>query len=434
MVRKAVLIWVVLFALMSHGVFASDGAGIQPILVNDYDFDSDVSRPLPMNSGLPGTAIPATAEELPAPAAGTQGPGEITAPAAILMDVLTGTVLFDKNADEPRPPASITKIMTLLLAYEAIENGYAHLDDLVEISRRAQDMGGTQAFLAEGQAFPLDDLLKAIVVASANDASVAVAEHLAGSVEAFAELMNQKARELGMENSHFVNPHGLHDPDHYMSARDVAIVSRELLRRFPQVLEYASIWTYTFPVAENCCLLTNTNRMIRKYRDVDGLKTGWTSQAGYGVSATAARDDTRFVAVVMGHNDPNVRFEEAARLLNWGFAGWESLFVVSGGEVVREVPVYEGEQRRLALVAAGDFGVLLPKGGGQPVTHVLDVPEQLTAPVEKGEVLGALAVFQDDKEIGRVDLVADRTVQRLSLWSLWWRIWTGLQGEITGGY
>lgn len=399
----------------------------------DTILDEDVSQPLPLDQAPSVESEVVAAKDLPQPVAGSAGPGEVTAPSAILMDVLTGQVLFEKNADEPRPPASITKLMTIFLVYEAVNNGNASMDDVVVISERAQSMGGTQAFLAAGQTFTLADLVKAIIVASANDASVAVAEHLAGSVEAFAELMNRKAEELGMRNSHFRNPHGLDDPEHVMSARDVAIVSRELLRKYPEVLEHSSVWTYTFQVAENCCLLTNTNRMVRQYRGVDGLKTGWTSRAGYSVSATGARGDTRLVAVVMGHDNPNVRFEEAARLLSWGFAGWESLFIVAGGDVLREIPVYEGNQQRLGLIAAQDFGVLLNKTKANAVSQVLEAPQHIVAPVKRGDVLGALVVKDGDEELGRVDLLADRSVERLSIFSLWWRLWQGLQQEVTGG-
>lgn len=392
----------------------------------------DTARPLPLDQIEEVEATAPSVAQLPPTDGNASTPGEITAPSAILMDVLTGEVLYEKNADEPRHPASITKIMTILLAYEAIEAGHASMDDIVTISERAESMGGTQAFLAAGQAFPLSDLLKAVVVASANDASVAIAEHLAGSVEAFVELMNRRAKELGMTNSHFVNPHGLDDPEHKMSARDVAIVSRELLRRFPQVLELSSVWTYTFKVADNCCLLTNTNRMIRNYEGIDGLKTGWTSKSGYGISATGSRGETRLVAVVMGHDNPSTRFEEAARLLSWGFSGWESMFIVNGGELLREIPIFEGDHRTLGLVTARDLGVLVRKGKAKSLSQVMEVPNYLVAPVKQGEVLGALIVRDGENEVGRVELLADKDVPRLSLWSLWWRLWRDLQVKVTG--
>ena len=400
------------------------GAGSPAAAAHPNWGPADAADPLPLDAAEPSE--PVSAQALPAMPADATSPGEIAAPAAILMDALTGQVLYEKNADEPRPPASITKIMTILLTYEAVADGRASWNDAVTISELAQSMGGTQAFLAAGQTFTLFDLLKAVVVASANDAAVAIAEHLAGSVTAFAEEMNRRARELGMQNSHFANPHGLDAPDHYMSARDVAIASRELLTRFPEVLELTQIWTYTFQVAENCCLLTNTNKMIRRYQGVDGLKTGWTSSAGYGVSATGARGDTRLIAVIMGHDNPNQRFEEAARLLSWGFANWEAVPIVRAGNTLQELPVYEGDATRLALVAARDFGVLIERGQSGAIRQVIEAPAHVVAPVRAGEPLGRLRVLHGERELGHVELVADRPVARLGLGGLWWRLWRGV--------
>jgi len=380
---------------------------------------ADTAEPLPLTAQV--QAVPASGQPLPA-LTGVAAPGPLSAPSAILMEVLTGQVLFEHNADEPRPPASITKIMTMLMTYEAVAAGRASWDDPVVISQRAQSMGGTQAFLAAGQVFPLRDLLKAVAVASANDAAVAIAEHLEGSVEAFAEAMNRRAAELGMRNAHFKNPHGLDEPGHQLSARDVAIASRELLLRFPEVLELTTVWTYTFQVSDTCCLLTNTNRMIRRYQGVDGLKTGWTSQAGYGVSATAARDGTRLIAVVLGHQHPEQRFDEAAQLLGWGFANFEAVHLADAGDVFRRVPVYEGSAREVALIAPETYALVLPRGQAENLVHEVVVQGPLVAPVAEGAPRGTLRVLSGDREVASLPLVADRAVDRLSLPGMAWRL------------
>ncbi|HEX6988098.1 MAG TPA: D-alanyl-D-alanine carboxypeptidase family protein [Bacillota bacterium] len=382
----------------------------------------DSADPLPLSAEP--EPVPASSEPLPAMTGGS-GPGPLTAPAAILMDMLSGEVLFEHNADEPRPPASITKIMTMLLTYEAVAAGRASWDDEVVVSERAQSMGGTQAFLAAGQTFPLRDLLKAVAVASANDAAVAIAEHLEGSVEAFAEAMNRRAGELGMRTAHFANPHGLDEPGHQLSARDVAIASRQLLMNFPEVLELTTVWTYTFEVSNSCCLLTNTNRMIRRYQGVDGLKTGWTSRAGYGVSATAAQGDTRLIAVVMGHEHPEQRFAEAAQLLGWGFANFESVHLADAGDTFRRVPVYEGSAREVALIAPETYAIVVPRGEAEKLVHEVTVDLPLVAPVAEGAPLGTLRVLSGDREVANLPLVADRAIQRLSLPGMAWRLLLG---------
>lgn len=405
-------------------VFLAGGPGV-PVAADGIQAlgPADTADPLPLTAEVP--AVPASAEPLPA-LADVAAPGPLAAPAAVLMDMLTGQVLFEHNADEPRPPASITKIMTMLLTYEAVATGRASWDDQVLVSERAQSMGGTQAFLAAGQQFSLRDLLQAVAVASANDAAVAIAEHLEGSVEAFAELMNRRAAELGMRNAHFANPHGLDEPGHVLSARDVAIASRELLLRFPEVLELTTIWTYTFEVSDSCCLLTNTNRMIRRYQGVDGLKTGWTSQAGYGVSATAAQDGTRLIAVILGHDHPDQRFAEAAQLLGWGFANFESVLLAEAGDVFRRVPVYEGSAREVALVAPETYALVVPRGEGEKLVHEVIVEAGLVAPVAEGAPLGTLLVMSGDREVARLPLVADRAVERLSLPGMAWRLFRSI--------
>lgn len=344
---------------------------------------------------------------------------EIEAPAVVVMDMLTGTVLLEQEADVARFPASLTKIMTLLLVMDALDDGRINLEDEVTVSPAAAGWGGTQIFLAAGEVMSVADLLKAVAIASANDASTALAEHIAGSTAAFVADMNAEAQRLGLNNTNFDNPHGIDTglelADHHMSARDVALASRALMLRHPEILELTGIYIDEVrdPAAGQCCELVNTNRLVRFHQDVDGLKTGHTSRANFGIAATAQRDGGRFLVVLMGHPHRPSRDAEAVRLLDWAFSRWEPVPLVSAGETVRRLPVEKGQQTEVDIITEADFGVLVPRGEKDSLEQTITVQHQLTAPVEPGQKVGRLTVSRAGETLGEVDLVAAQDVPRL---------------------
>ncbi|MEX2356223.1 MAG: D-alanyl-D-alanine carboxypeptidase family protein [Thermaerobacterales bacterium] len=353
---------------------------------------------------------------------------DIDASALVVMEILTGQVVLERNSHEALYPASITKIMTMLVVMEALADGRIALDDEVVISAQAATWGGTQIFLEAGEVLLVKDLLKSVAIASANDAAVALSEHVAGSTEEFVALMNQRAQELGMTETHFSNPHGIDDglevSEHHMSAHDIALASRALIRSYPEVLEWTGTWMDKVrdPDAGDCCELVNTNRLVRRLEGVDGLKTGHTSRAGFGMSLTGRRGDTRFVVVVMGYEQRPQRDEDAAKLLNWAFSQWEAVPIIKAGETVHRLPIDEGVSEQVDLVAADDFSVLIPRGQSSDLEQELTVPERRLAPVERAQSLGRLEVMHKDKSLGTVELVARQHVERLSLSVMWLRL------------
>lgn len=367
----------------------------------------------------PAVASPESGSEPPAPEAPHL---QVEAPSAILMDALTGQVLYEKDARARRYPASLTKIMTMYLVLQAVHSGRVGWDDPVTASDRAAGMGGTQIFLQAGEVMSVRDLFKSVAVASANDAAVALAEHVAGSVEAFVALMNETARELGLQDTHFANPHGLHDPEQVTTAHDMAVLARALLREYPEVLQYTATWIDYVREGDRRFQLVNTNKMVAWYKGVDGLKTGWHSQAGWNVVATQQQGDTRLIAVIMGHENSRERFAEAHALLRYGFSRWESVQVTRGGDVVTRVRVYEGAVPELELVAPATWGVLVPKGQREGLTREVVAPRRVVAPVRQGDVLGQLIIRRGQEELGRLDLAAARDVPRLGLAAMLLRV------------
>lgn len=327
---------------------------------------------------------------------------EFDAKSYLLMEASTGRVLLEHNADTALPPASVTKIMTLLLVMEAIDNGNIKLDDMVSTSNNAASMGGSQVYLEPGEAMCVDEMIKCVVVSSANDAALALAEHIAGSEEIFVERMNERARELGMQNTKFENTNGLDDTtsEHLTSARDIAIMSRELIKH-PKILEYSSIWMDTVRNGE--FTLTNTNRLIRFYNGANGLKTGSTSKAGFCISATALRDGMQLIAVVMGAPNRDTRNEIAKKLLDYGFAG----YAVAGFEAGELEPIrlLGGIQKEVKL-GYNDFSCVVEKGKRENIEKSIILPENVTAPVKKGDCVGRISYTLDGEELGSVDIVA----------------------------
>ncbi len=337
--------------------------------------------------------------------------------AQLLMDVGSEQVLYEANIHEKLYPASVTKIMTMVLAMEALESGKAALTDMVPVSSRAASMGGSQIFLEAGDSISFEDLMIGIVVGSANDGAMAMAEFLAGSMEAFVDQMNEKAAMLGMGNTNFVNPHGLHDENHYTTAYDVALMSLELLR-YPKIHEWAVIWMDEEFLKGKIkksggVFLSNSNNLVRFYSGGDGLKTGFTSEAGNCVAGTAKRGDTRLLAVVMGAPGRPTLFYEAETLLDYGFANFTSVPIVKKGESVGTVTVDKGSRETVEVVAACDLALLVKKGASSDVKKEITIPERVLAPLPANTEVGWLVVTSPDgEEMGRVTLATAQEVKR----------------------
>jgi D-alanyl-D-alanine carboxypeptidase (penicillin-binding protein 5/6) len=343
---------------------------------------------------------------------------------AILVEAQTGCVLYEKNADEALPPASVTKIMTLLLVMEAIERGVFSYDTMLTASAHAASMGGSQIFLKEGERMSVDDLLKSVVIASANDAAVVLAEAVAGSEAAFVELMNKRAAELGMKAAHFENTNGLDDTvsNHVLSARDIAIMSRELIKH-ERILKYSSTWMDT--VRDGAFGLSNTNRLVRFYEGATGLKTGSTAKAKFCISATAERDGMHLIAVIMASPTRDARNAAAVSLLDWGFANF-SLYRYRGAEL-SPIKVTGGEAD-FCTVSHGDFCTVVGKGKDKTVEVRTELPESIAAPIKCGDKVGDVVFTLDGKELARVDITATESVERLSFVSLFLRMLSGFFG------
>ena len=342
---------------------------------------------------------------------------DIKAKSAILMEVNTGKILYEQNADEQLPPASITKIMSLLLIMEAIDSGKMSLEDVVTASDHACSMGGSQIWLEPGETMTVDDLLKATVIASANDATVALGEQIAGSEEGFVAMMNAKAEELGMTNTNFVNATGLDAAGHLSSAHDVAIMSRELIKH-DLIKNYSTVWMDTLRDGES--ELVNTNKLVRFYEGTTGLKTGTTSGAGYCLSATAERDGLELVAVVMSGDTSNDRFNGAKKMLDYGFANYE--YATRKVQLEKdETKIKKGVQKTVEITVAQDFGTLLKKSESQAIAEEIILDQNLTAPVKKGDKVGEVRFSLNGEVIGTVDVVAAEKVDKMSFWTafLW---------------
>ena len=344
----------------------------------------------------------------------------ITSRAALLMEKSTGQILYARNEHEQLEPASVTKVMTLLLTMEAIDSGTIHYDDVVTVSADAAGMGGSQVFLAEGEQITVEELLKAVCVASGNDAAVALAEKVAGVHELFVEQMNRRAAELGMEDTHFVNCTGLTAEGHVTSAHDIALMSRELILHHPDIRRFTTIWMDT--IRNGAFQLANTNKLIRFYDGATGLKTGYTASAGYCISATAERDGMELIAVIMKAPDKDARTKDAKALLNYGFSTY-ALVSAAPQEPLTLVPVAMGTADAVQPIAETENASVLverSKAGGLTQTVTLEL--QVTAPVAAGQRLGELSVLDGDTVLVTVPLVAQEAVARRS----WGQVFTQL--------
>ena len=347
---------------------------------------------------------------------------DIKGKSGLLMDVATGTVLYEKNSHEPLAPASVTKVMTMLLIMEAIDSGKIGWDDTVTASETAAAKGGSQIYLKVGETMSVSDMVKSIAVSSANDCACAMAEHLAGSESAFVEMMNTRAKELGMEDTHFVNCTGLDDgpeaAQHRTSAYDIALMSRELLKNHPDIKKFTTIWMDT--VRNGAFGLSNTNKMVRFYNGATGLKTGFTSGAGYCLSASAQREGMELIAVVMGCETSAERFNSCKALLDYGFANFA--LVTADTEQKMEVPVKLGKEDSVLLEPGAEPKMLIDKVQKSSVTTQVTLEESVTAPVSRGQRLGTLTVKAGEQVLAQVPLVAKTGVERLSFGDLFVKI------------
>lgn len=345
-------------------------------------------------------------------------PEEPNARSCILMDGKTGAVLYEYNADAAYPPASVTKVMTMLLIFEALEEGTIALEEKIRISETAASMGGSQIFLAPGEEMTVNDLLKGLIVSSANDAAVALAEAICGSEEAFVIRMNARAAELGLLNTHFENTNGLDDTteNHVTSARDIALMTKELIRH-KKVFEYTTIWMDT--IRDGTFGLSNTNKLIRFYKGATGLKTGSTEKAKFCISATAERDGLSLIAVVMGSPTKEVRNALASSLLDFGFANYGCY--VSPSEAMRDIRITGGVGNTLATVKE-EFSATVEKSKASKIELRVDIPENLAAPIAEGEKVGTVTYLENGKEIGTSDILAAHSVEKITFSSLFPRM------------
>ncbi|MDR1688527.1 MAG: D-alanyl-D-alanine carboxypeptidase [Clostridiales bacterium] len=344
---------------------------------------------------------------------------KVSAKAAVLMEPYTGKVLLEQNPHEKLPPASVTKIMTILLIYEALEDGKIKMDDIVTVSAHAASMGGSQVYLEEMEQQSVRDLLKSVVVASANDSSVALAEFISGSEEGFVASMNEKAKSLGMADTNFVNSCGLPAAGHLTSAYDIALMSRELITKYPQVYELTQIWMdkiiHRTARGEEEFGLSNTNRLIKSYSGATGLKTGSTKEALYCLSATAQRDDLNLISVVLAAPDSATRFHEAMRMLDYGFANYKVQKGDEAGKVMGKIRVFKGEVLETDFAVKTQISTLIGKSNSIDMQSHLEVLDAISAPCPAGSKAGEIVYTFDGKEVGRSDLITTEDIKRVTL-------------------
>lgn len=372
--------------------------------------------------GWSSAAVPSYAEENINTGGSSQGELAPSARSAILLDADTGTIIYEKNSHDKLPPASITKIMTMLLTMEAIDEGRLKLTDRVRTSEYAASMGGSQIFLEPGEEMTVEEMLKGIAMASGNDASVAMAEKIAGTEEAFVKLMNEKAAELGMKDTHFVNCNGLPADNHYTSAHDIAVMSRELLK-YEGITKYTGAYQdYLRKDTPKPFWLVNTNKLVRFYTGADGLKTGYTSEAKFCLSATAKRDGLRTIAVVMGAPDTKTRNNEVSRLFDYAFSQYAMHSIYKPGEVLGVLKVEKGSVPEITIQADKEYNVLVKKTAKtEDIRHELQWNEGLKAPVAAGQVIGKLSVYQGDTLVKEFELTSPVEVKKAGFWKLFKR-------------
>lgn len=341
------------------------------------------------------------------------------AASAIVIDAESGTVIFEKNSHQKLPPASITKIMTMLLVMEAVDQGKLKLTDMVTTSERAASMGGSQIFLEIGEQMSVEEMLKGVAMASGNDASVALAEKIGGTEEQFVAMMNERAAQLGMKNTHFMNSNGLPVENHYSSAYDIALLSRELMK-YELIRSFTGKYQdYLRKDSEKPFWLVNTNKLVRFYDGADGIKTGYTSEAKFCLSASAMRDGMRVIAVVMGAPSTKVRNAEVTQMLDYSFAQYMNYPLINKGDLIGTLEIEKGMERKVDIVAPQPFSILVRRGSNTESIHYeLDMDESVKAPVVQGQPIGKLMIYQGDLLMKEYELLAPATIER----SNWWRL------------
>lgn len=349
----------------------------------------------------------------------------IKAKSAILIDGSSGKVIYAQNEKKHLPPASVTKVMTLLLILEGCEEGKISLDDKVTVSEKAAGMGGSQMYMEPGEQHTVEELLKGVIMVSANDGCVALAEHLSGSVASFVKAMNSRAKELGLTDSNFVNTNGLPVADHYSCAYDIGMISAELMKH-EEAHDWFTAWQEDIKVGlpgkESKFTLTNTNKLVRTYNGAIGVKTGFTQDAGYCLSGAAERDGSRFIAVVLGCKTSDVRFAEMARLLDYGFANYETVLLAKKGEKQKKVKIEKGEEMNIFAVSPDEIGITVKKGSGDKIKKKIHIEENIRLPLKKNDSVGTMEIYRDGKKIGEQELVSDRDVKSAGFMTIYIRM------------
>ncbi|MBU5677538.1 D-alanyl-D-alanine carboxypeptidase [Alkaliphilus sp. MSJ-5] len=361
---------------------------------------------------------------------GEEQPFDINSKSALLMDAGTGTILYEKNIHEQLPPASVTKIMTMLLVMEAIDNNKITLNDKVVVSERASKMGGTQLYLEPGENKTVEELMKGVAIRSANDASLALGEYIAGTEELFIQQMNNRAKELGMKNTTFINTNGLPAEGHVTTAYDIALMSRELLKH-KDIHKWLTTWMDTVVVGKRQSQqsLVNTNKLINTYKGANGIKTGYTSEALHCISASATRGNTTFIAVIMAAPTSQVRFAEASKLLDYGFANYNNVEIVKKDSIIGNVMLSKGKKIQVDAVAKDDLNTLVKKGDEANVQKEIILPPSIIAPVLQGDKLGEIIAKIDGKEIGRVDIVSKESIEKASIVNILGKMFNKMMGK-----
>lgn len=344
-------------------------------------------------------------------------PFEVDAKSAILIDANTGIIIYEKNSQEKLRPASITKVMVLLLAMESIESGKIKLDDKVQVSENASGMGGSQVYLEVNELIDVESLLRAISVRSGNDAAVAIGEHIAGTEETFIKMMNDKAKKLGMKNTNFMNCTGLDDDNHYTTAYDITLMSRELLK-YPKIHNWLSLWMTSIMVGKEKDVkqeLVNTNKLIRFYKGANGIKTGYTSKSKYCLAASAKRGNLKLISVVLGCDTSNIRFRESRKLLDYGFANYDSIPICKKGDVISNLHVSKGKIDNIDIIAKEDLNILIKKGQSKDIEKEILLPKYISSPINKGDSVGRLDVKLDGKKVGKVELTIKKDIEKANV-------------------